>query len=242
MSKSAKFKFPAISLRALLISGITVFVFGLGLKACAPYFIEQRVVAKIEKLGGSAETRMMRPFWIPDAIHDDYLTLFERVVRVELNGPRIGDEHLQQLQLFEHLQNLSLAQTRISDEGLAHLRELPKLEGLNLRLTQITNAGLRQLQELTNLTYLVLDATRVSDAGLAFLSDMPRLQFLSLRSTLISQAGLKSYQQTAQMLTDPIYSPQIKQDPAWSPSKGASPQLNMMPLPPALKPTPDPSL
>jgi len=207
VSKSSKLIFPAIRLRALLISGVTVFVFGICLKACAPYFIEQRVVAKIEQLGGSVETMLMRPDWIPDAIHEDYLTLFERVVRVEMNGMRIGDEHLQQLQLLKHLQHLSLAQTGISDDGLAHLREMTKLEGLNLRLTQVTDAGLRQLQGLSSLSYLVLDYTRVSDAGLVFLHNFSRLQFLSLRATLISQAGLTRYLQTAHLLTDPIYSP-----------------------------------
>src|SRR5262249_41465753 len=74
-------------------------------------------VAELERLGGTVFRR--------DG----------RVVEVNLNRSRIGDDSLRLLKGFPTLTDLSLEQTAIGDSGLQHLAGLSELQWLNLYRT-----------------------------------------------------------------------------------------------------------
>ncbi len=227
MSESNSPMMSALSLRASVVTLIVLIIGGACLKVWAPYQHERQIVEEIQKLGGTVETIHVRPAWIPDALHEDYLTVFERVVRVNLDNSRVVDAQLQQLQLLSHLETLSLAHTRITDKGLVHLGKLTHLKGLNLGLTQVTDAGLLHLCGLTNLRFILLDNTEITDAGLSHLRKLPRLGSLSLQATRITRAGLARYQTKAALWHDPYYSQRVDPVPAFPQSSSGTPEVHM---------------
>ncbi len=63
----------------LVLIALVLLIGGGALMVWLPYHRNQRAMAEIEKLGGMTESEIVRPFWIPDAIDDEYLSVFERI-------------------------------------------------------------------------------------------------------------------------------------------------------------------
>jgi hypothetical protein len=132
-----------------------------------PYHRNQTVIAEVEKLGDFTDSEIVRPAWIPDAVDDEHLWLFERVILVDL------------------------PKTQLNEPGLEYLRGLKALHGLGLRNPQISDAGLERLKGLTNLVGLGLQNTKISDAGLKHLRKLTNPQELYLKNTDVTQAGIE---------------------------------------------------
>ena len=154
----------------LVLIAVVLLIGGGAMMVWLPYHRNQQAIAEIERLGGKAVSEILRPFWMPNAVDDEYLTVFERVIEVDL------------------------IDTQISDAGLHHLRGLTNLEYLWLFETQVGDAGLMHLRGLTKLGYLSLDDTHVSDAGIEHLRGMIKLQSLYLNHTQVTKAGIEKLQ------------------------------------------------
>ncbi|QDU43722.1 Internalin-A precursor [Symmachiella dynata] len=174
----------------VLIAGVLL-IGGGALMVWLPYHREQRVSAEFQGLGGTTGARIFRPAWIPDAVSDEYLTVFERVSIVDLSETHGSDLRLVQLRGLTMLKVLDLLGTQVSDSELEHLRGLTNLENLQLRYTQVSDAGLEHLRGQKNLAYLALGDTQISDAGLGHLRGLTNLQHLALDNTKISDVGLE---------------------------------------------------
>ena len=153
-----------------------------------PYLRNREAIAEFERLGGYAQVLIIRPFWIPGAVDDEY---FERITEASLSGTHVGDVELEFLGGLDDLQFLYLSRTQIGDAGLERLGDLSALQWLILDSTEVSDDGLEHLPGLTNLRRLSLVDTKVSDAGLAHLRQLPNLQWLSLDDTQVSDAGLE---------------------------------------------------
>ena len=118
----------------------------------------------------------------------------QRVVEVNLQETRTGDDDLVHLKRLKHLQELSLHQTQVTSGGLVHIHGLTKLRRLFLSDTKVGDAGLAQLAELTHLEVLGLSGTKVSDAGLPHLKPLTRLESLFLIDAQTTAAGVGQLQ------------------------------------------------
>ncbi|QDU44664.1 Leucine Rich repeats (2 copies) [Symmachiella dynata] len=150
----------------LVLIAVVLLISGGALMVWLPYHRNQTVIAEVRMLGGETQSQIIRPFWIPDAVDDEYLGAFERVLTVDLAGTQVSDAGLKHLQGLTKLYVLSLGTTHVSDVELEHFRELTNLYDLRLSNTQVSDAGLEHLQGLTNLEVLDLDNTRVTQAGI----------------------------------------------------------------------------
>jgi len=146
-------------------------------KALADMTPRERVVDKVEKLGGHSKA-------------DDKLP-GAPLVEIDLHQTRTRDAELEMLHGLVTLKTLNLFGTSITDAGLAHLAGLTKLEKLHLNHTAITDAGLEHLRGLTGLKELSLYGTKVTDDGLRHLAVLPTLQVLTLGGRQITDQGLK---------------------------------------------------
>lgn len=149
---------------SLLIAVVLVIAVGV-LKLWMPYHLEQQAIDEIERVGGKVESEMVRPEWIPNAADDEYLTVFKRVISVDLGGTQISDMELEHLRELTNLGSLSLYDTQVGDTGLEYLRGLSNLEILTLGNTHISDLGLEHLRGLANLEMLFLDNKQVTESG-----------------------------------------------------------------------------
>lgn len=139
----------------------------------------------------------------------------DRVVSMDLHGPRCGGDRLRPLATFTgltslallsesvdddsmrhvgplaRLTSLSIAGSRVTDSGLEHLTGLNQLRCFELRSTHITGAGLQCLSSLKQIESLDVSDTFIDDDSLARLGDLPNLQNLCLSSTPIGDRGLR---------------------------------------------------
>ncbi|MDA1275197.1 MAG: hypothetical protein O2960_14290 [Verrucomicrobia bacterium] len=115
--------------------------------------------------------------------------LFSPVVRLDLNGKSVTDNHLGHLKNLPHLRDLRLYSTQITDEGLAHLEGLLQLRDLRLNHTQVTDAGLVHLKGLTKLELLSLYGTQITDTGLVHVEGLTNLSVLFLGNTQVTDEG-----------------------------------------------------
>ncbi len=175
----------------LVLIAVVLLIGGGALMVWLPYHREQTAIAEVEKLGGDTELEIVRPFWIPDAVDDEYLEFFERGNVVFLSDTQVRDAGLKHLRGLTKLEYLHLDNTQVSDAGLEHLRGLTDLENLDLGNTQVSDAGLKHLRGLTKLEYLHLANTQVSDAGLEHLRSLTNLESLDFGNTQVSDAGLE---------------------------------------------------
>ena len=175
----------------LVLIAVVLLISGGALIVWLPYHRNQTVIAEVRMLGGETQSQIFRPAWIPDAVGDEYLTVFERVSIVDLSETHGSDLRLVQLRGLTMLKVLDLLGTQVSDSELEHLRGLTNLENLQLRYTQVSDAGLEHLRGQINLAYLALGDTQISDAGLGHLRGLTNLQHLALDNTKISDVGLE---------------------------------------------------
>jgi hypothetical protein len=93
-----------------------------------------------------------------------------RVVRLELEGPHVDDEALDEVIKLKYLKELSLATSSISDAGIQRLRELKRLDHLGITGTLVTDRGLHHLQKMPSLRHLwVNENERLTTQGIATL-------------------------------------------------------------------------
>lgn len=198
-----------LSLMTLSCSAILVVI---------PYQREQRIAKSIEAAGGQVVLESFTPRWFPNPIRVMQLSIFNRVVVVDLDerspspellqdvmklrhneflrlyGQNVGDVELEQLKGQPSLTLLILDHTRVTDAGIEHLLELTTLRELDLSGANVTDAGMKQLFRLPKLQDLVLRETKISDRGLAVLAKLTSLRQLVLSQTRITDVGLKHLQ------------------------------------------------
>ena len=132
----------------ILLVGIVLLIGGGAMMVWLPFHREQQVIAEIERLDGRVRLRVVRPFWIPEAVDDEYLKVFQRVYVVNLNDTQVTDAGLEHLRGLTNLVWLWLNNTPVTDAGLEHLRGLTNLQWLRLDNTPVTDAGVKKLQKL----------------------------------------------------------------------------------------------
>ncbi|QDU43563.1 Internalin-A precursor [Symmachiella dynata] len=175
----------------LMLIAVVLLIGGGGVMVWVPYHRNQTVISEVENLGGTTESKIIRPFWVPNAVDDEHLKPFERVWQVDLHDTQISDVGLESLRGITSLVTLRLENTQISDASLENLRGLTNLENLALTNTQVSDAGLEHLRGLTNLQHLSLTNNHVSDAGLEHLRELTKLSGLKLERAQVSDSGLE---------------------------------------------------
>jgi len=112
-------------------------------------------------------------------------------------GPNLDDASLKYLKRLTKLVDLNLDNCRIGDEGLAHLAELTNLEKLHLSATDITNDGLGHLKSLSSLRDLDISENEdITNAALTQLKALAQLETLNADGTKISAAALARFKRT----------------------------------------------
>ena len=107
---------------------------------------EWRAIDSVHQLGGTASSHAMRPGWMPAAVDDELMKLYERIVIFDLGGTKVVDADLQQFQGLVYLTELRLDNTEISDVGLEHLQGARYLHRLKLTNTRVTQAGVQKFK------------------------------------------------------------------------------------------------
>lgn len=130
-----------------MLIAVVLLIGGGALVVWLPYHREQVVIAEFENLDITAYSVIVRPFWISDAIDDEYLWVFERVTTIDLDDTPASDAELEHLRGLTNLEFLYLERTHVSDAGLEHLRGLANLGYLLLEDTYVTQAGIDKLQK-----------------------------------------------------------------------------------------------
>jgi hypothetical protein len=103
-----------------------------------------------------------------DAKHE--LDEKSRVIRLELEGPHVNDEALDEAVKLKALRELSLAQSSVSDAGIRKLLELKRLDHLGITGTLVTDQGLLHLQKMTSLRHVwVNENERLTKQGIGAL-------------------------------------------------------------------------
>jgi hypothetical protein len=171
---------------------VLILVCSLGLLAWNQYVEparrQQRLIAEVERLGGSVRTEAYDTSWTEIVFGEGYFLEIRHLWLPET--ARIDDAWLKHLQDTPRLSSLVLSNTPISDAGLAHLSGLNELEILVLSNTQVTDAGLMHLSSLTRLKELSLRGCRVADHGLASLNTLTELKQLDFAGTAVGDAGI----------------------------------------------------
>lgn len=180
--------------RTLVLIAVVLLIGGAMLSMWWPYHCNQSAMAEVEKHGGKTETVIIRPFWVPDVVHNDKLALFKKVKMISLNDTDVSDAELEHLTGLSNLEFLRLDNTQVGDEGLEYLGGLTKIQRLWLDNTQVGDAGVEQLRAMTQLEYLGLDNTHVGDAGLEHLRGLTNLQHLYLEETRVTETGINNLQ------------------------------------------------
>jgi hypothetical protein len=158
-----------------LLAFILLLVAGPALRAGDGGAEQQRVIARIQALGGKVKR--------------DDKAAGQPVVDVDLRHTMVTDKDLALLKDLPRLETLVLSQTGITDKGLVHLQDMTQLLRLYLHDTKITDLGLGHLKGLTQLVLLVLGRTAVSDRGLEHLQGMTNLILVNLPDTQVTDEG-----------------------------------------------------
>jgi hypothetical protein len=126
---------------------------------------------------------------------------FVRVEGVELRGPAINDDVMNELAGLRQLQSLTLEQTQVTDAGLAVLRSMPHLQDLSLTYSLATDRSIDELKQLPRLANLKLTGTQITDASVPELAEFPALQTVFLRWTQVTDAGAEKLRELAPRCT-----------------------------------------
>jgi hypothetical protein len=125
----------------ILLLGVVLLIGGGTLLVWMPYHRNQTVMAEVERVGGITETTIVRPLWVPHAVDDGYLTVFERVEGVNLSDAQFRDVGLKYLYGLSNVTHLRLTDSNITDAELEHFSGLTNLGWLYVNNTQIVDAG-----------------------------------------------------------------------------------------------------
>ncbi len=166
----------------------------------------RELLAEIKRLGGKVSTEVFAPKWLREITGDDALTMFARIVEIDLNertdghkepvpkrlDDRVTDDWLKKLAGQTELRNLQLSGTAVTGKGLVHLKDLKNLERLNVCLTAVSDDGFEHLAGLTQMRRMTVCASQVTGSGFKRLTGMKDLESINLHSSPASDAGLEA--------------------------------------------------
>ena len=93
-----------------------------------------------------------------------------RVVRLDLEGPHVDDEAIDEVVKLKFLKELNLAHSSVTDSGMQKLRELKRLDLLGVCNTPVTDGGLRHLEKMPSLRHIwVCEHEKLTKHGVATL-------------------------------------------------------------------------
>jgi outer membrane protein assembly factor BamB len=175
-------------------------------RAAAQRARDEVLLAEIKRLGGKATLEIQAPEWLRSILGEQDLTVFGRLVEIELNertdghkepeprklSDRVTDDWLRQLAGQDQLRWLEVAGTAVTSAGLVHLSGLKNLERLNLCLTAVDDRGFEHLAGLTKMRRLVVCSSKVTGTGFRHLGGMKQLESINLHSSPASDAGLEA--------------------------------------------------
>ena len=129
------------------------------------YAEQEQVIEQIKTLGGSVEVKSSDP--LSRSIGPDFAVVLDKVVGIQLSGPKIDDRVILQLagqrRMLAGLRKLALVDTAITQAGLLQLRPFEMLRHLDLSGTSVNPVALDALlRELRLLETIVLERTGIS--------------------------------------------------------------------------------
>jgi len=164
------------------------------------------LLAEIKRLGGKALSEVSAPAWLRSITGDEALSVFGRIVEIELNertdghkdpvpkkiSDRVTDAWLPRLADQDQLRRLELSGTAITSDGFVHLKNLHNLERLNVCLTAADDRGFQHLAGLTRMRRMVICASKITGAGFKHLQGMREIESINLHSAPASDEGLEA--------------------------------------------------
>lgn len=108
--------------------------------------------------------------------------------QLELTGPGVTDETVQQLSHLKKLRGLRLIRGRVTGSTLGQL-QATILSELDLAGNPVNDAAMNSIAGFSALWYLGLNNTQVTDAGVRKLGTLPSLQYLHLANTSVTGLG-----------------------------------------------------
>lgn len=107
---------------------------------------------------------------------------------LELTGPGVADETVQQLSHLKKLRGLRLIRGRVTGSTLGQL-QATTLSELDLAGNPVNDAAMNSIAGFSAVWYLGLNNTQVTDAGVRKLGRLPSLQYLHLANTSVTGLG-----------------------------------------------------
>ncbi len=212
---------------------VDLLVFGGTVAMCAAFYAshrsrhryESKIVQTIDKnedqywdINERVEWQRGGPTWLRQHIADQTLSVFDRVVGIDMDGGEqlehavklsslravcikgaVSNRELAMLEQLPNLEALDMCYARLKDQGSDvhddhvagrsfRLPSLPGLRGLNLYGTPFDGAG---LENIPSIEVLDLSRTDVSDESIPALLTLTRLKKLSLYGTAMTQSGIR---------------------------------------------------
>ena len=107
--------------------------------------------------------------WFSDEVGADFAQVLERVVGLELTGPKFNDakviDLLRREPLRAYLHKLSLAGSSITTNGLRGIGRFPVLRELDLSGTRVGNRALTVVNNMPELEKIDVSGSRVGILG-----------------------------------------------------------------------------
>jgi len=174
--------------------------------AVARHTADKPLLAEVKRLGGKATMEVVAPAWLRTITGDEALTVFGRIVGLDLNErtdghkaatpkalkDRVNDDTLKLLAGQYKLRTLELSGTAVTSAGLVHLKDLKSLEVLNICLTACGDEGFEHLAGLTKMKRMVICASQITGSGFKHLGGMTQLESINLHSAPASDEGLEA--------------------------------------------------
>lgn len=167
---------------------------------------DRALVAEVKRLNGRALFEVVAPEWLRAIAGDESLTVFARIVELNLNErtdghqapdakpltDRVHDETLRLLVGQDALRRLELSGTAVTSAGLVHLKDLTTLQYLNICLTGVSDEGFEHLSNLTRMRRMTVCSSKITGTGFAHLTSMRQLESINLHSSPATDAGLEA--------------------------------------------------
>lgn len=182
-----------------------------GFRVGLPYYRMWKLIAAIDRDGGSVVLKPVGPKWLhrpgADPATRFVSCFFKQLADVDLSREFSASRSeatpalLAALAEYQTVRRLDLSGRLMDEADCRQLRRLQGLELLNLSHSGLTDGGLRNLEGLLRLTELSLAGTLVSDEGLQTLKAFPKLRTLAVDGTEIGDAGLESLKSLPRLQT-----------------------------------------
>ncbi len=167
---------------------------------------DRPLLAEVKRLGGKATLEIAAPDWLRSIAGDDALSVFGRIVELNLNertdghkeaenkplSQRVNNETLKLLAGQDDLRRLELSGTAVTSAGLVHLKGLSGLQFLNVCLTAVDDSGFENLAELAEMRRMTVCSSKITGSGFTHLRGMKQLESINLHSSPASDAGMEA--------------------------------------------------